>query len=126
MNDALPNQVVDMIATYGLTGDLIEKLRSETLGPHFDPARNHIRGEVRVPSTTDYDNYSDISSQRDLENIGRQAIASGKLALLVLNGGMATRFGGVVKGTVSVDADMSFLGLKLRVHSNLYISMHPS
>ena len=36
-----------------------------------------------------------------------------QFALAILNGGMATRFGGVPKGTVSIDGDMSFLGAKL-------------
>lgn len=46
---------------------------------------------------------------------GREALAAGKVAVLVLNGGMATRFGGGAKGTVSVHPDYphSFLRLKL-------------
>lgn len=47
---------------------------------------------------------------------GEAAIDSGKVAALVLNGGMATRFGGVVKGVVPVVAGhkaMSFLAIKL-------------
>ncbi|MEE2756399.1 MAG: UTP--glucose-1-phosphate uridylyltransferase [Myxococcota bacterium] len=113
MKDSLPRQVIDMIETYGLSGDLIEQLRFDALGSHFDSTRNHIEGEVVVPSSTDYDNYEDLSARGELEKLGHDALKSGKLALLVLNGGMATRFGGVVKGAVSVDADLSFLGLKL-------------
>ncbi len=46
--------------------------------------------------------------------LGREALASGQVAVAVLNGGMATRFGGVVKGVVKAIGDRSFLELKLR------------
>ena len=54
-------------------------------------------------------------SKRGIEYIaiGEDAVRQTKVGLLILNGGMATRFGGVVKGTVSVLGDLSFLGLKL-------------
>jgi len=46
--------------------------------------------------------------------LGKAAIARGELGVVVLNGGMATRFGGVVKGVVPVLGDArSFLALKL-------------
>lgn len=44
---------------------------------------------------------------------GRHALARGQIAAVVLNGGMATRFGGVVKGTVEAFGGRSFLELKL-------------
>jgi UTP--glucose-1-phosphate uridylyltransferase len=51
---------------------------------------------------------------RKLEKLGAEAIARGELGLVVLNGGMATRFGGAVKGCVDVLPGESFLGLKIR------------
>ncbi len=47
---------------------------------------------------------------------GEAAIRAGEVAALVLNGGLATRFGGLVKGVVPVTGDdprRSFLALKL-------------
>jgi UTP--glucose-1-phosphate uridylyltransferase len=44
---------------------------------------------------------------------GTEAIEAGEVGVIVLNGGMATRFGGVVKGTVEVVDGRSFLDLKL-------------
>ena len=41
------------------------------------------------------------------------SIRDGKLGVVILNGGMATRFGGVVKGVVEVLGERSFLGLKM-------------
>ena len=50
----------------------------------------------------------------ELERIGREALQKGEVGVVVLNGGMATRFGGVVKGVVPVlGKDRSFLGLVL-------------
>jgi UTP--glucose-1-phosphate uridylyltransferase len=49
---------------------------------------------------------------RELDRIGRGAIQQGQLGVVVLNGGMATRFGGVVKGVVPVLGEQrSFLAL---------------
>ena len=57
-----------------------------------------------------------VEDRHQLRRRGEQAIKAGKVAALVLNGGMATRFGGVVKGVVSVvpsRPELSFLAVKL-------------
>jgi len=43
-----------------------------------------------------------------------RCIQNGSFALVVLNGGMATRFGGVAKGTVEIQSGVSFLAAKLK------------
>lgn len=43
---------------------------------------------------------------------GEAALRAGRVAVVVLNGGMATRFGGVVKGTVPVLDDKCFIAWK--------------
>lgn len=48
-----------------------------------------------------------------LREQGAEALASGELAVAVLNGGMATRFGGTVKGVLPALGGRSFLELKL-------------
>jgi len=48
-----------------------------------------------------------------IEALGREAMERGLVGSIVLNGGMATRFGSVVKGTVEVIGSRSFLDLKL-------------
>src|SRR5262249_46565690 len=42
---------------------------------------------------------------------GRQAFARGEVGVVILAGGMATRFGGVVKAAVPVAAGKSFLAV---------------
>jgi UTP--glucose-1-phosphate uridylyltransferase len=53
--------------------------------------------------------------QRALEAQGRAAIERGELAVVILAGGMATRFGGVVKAlaTLGEDTSVRFLDVKL-------------
>ncbi len=48
-----------------------------------------------------------------LASIGTDAISRGRVGVIVLNGGMATRFGGVVKGMVEALPGRSFLDLKI-------------
>ena len=58
----------------------------------------------------------DAATRARLVARGEAAIAAGEVAALVLNGGMATRFGGAVKGVVPVlpgPQAPSFLGVKL-------------
>lgn len=49
----------------------------------------------------------------DLAKRGQEALDSGKVGVLILAGGMATRFGGVVKAVVPVLGEQTFLQLKL-------------
>src|SRR5690606_37390151 len=49
-----------------------------------------------------------------LDELGAEAIREGRFGIVILNGGMATRFGGVVKGVVEVVGGRSFLELKIR------------
>ena len=50
---------------------------------------------------------------RRLVKVGREAISARKVGVVILAGGMATRFGGVVKAVVPVLEDRTFLELKL-------------
>lgn len=61
---------------------------------------------VGVPAAGDADHAR-------LESAGRSHIEAGRVGVLILNGGMATRFGGVVKGAVDVVDGRSFLELKI-------------
>ena len=54
----------------------------------------------------------DFDRDETAKRAGQAALAGGKAAVVVLNGGMATRFGGVVKGVVEVFDGKSFIGIK--------------
>lgn len=70
-----------------------------------------VRGQIEVPR-----NVPDVTYEGTFEATAREAglaaLAKGEVAILVLNGGLATRFGGVVKGIVEVFDGKSFLALK--------------
>lgn len=78
-------------------------------------AGNVVRGSVTAPLACDI---TDLpvpgkESHARASTAGRAAIRSGAVAMVILGGGMATRFGGVVKASVEVIDGYSFLELKL-------------
>ena len=56
---------------------------------------------------------SDALIEASISDASIKCLKNGEFALVVLNGGMATRFGGVAKGTVEISDGISFLGAKL-------------
>ena len=81
-----------------------------------DVNTNLIGGDLQPPAPQNLHTLPDTDSPESVElrQLGEDAIAAGEVMILVLNGGMATRFGGVVKGVVSVTDNLSFLGWKLK------------
>lgn len=79
------------------------------------PDDNAVRGSIEVPRASDMPSLPAPGSteRARLEALGRAAIARGEVGAVVLAGGMATRFGGVVKAAVPVVGDKTFLDLKL-------------
>jgi UTP--glucose-1-phosphate uridylyltransferase len=55
-----------------------------------------------------------VTHDAALSNRAADVLRAGEFAMVVLNGGMATRFGGVAKGTVAITEALSFLGAKLQ------------
>jgi UTP--glucose-1-phosphate uridylyltransferase len=77
---------------------------------------NEVRGTLTPPAAADVraPPAPESTEGRALANEGRKAIERGEVGVIVLAGGMATRFGGVVKAVVPVIDGASFLELKLR------------
>ena len=99
----------------GFSPDHFEQLRQRVASGELTPASNRFIGLIEPPAEDDLMELpsADNDERRELERLGIMAIEAGRVAIVILNGGMATRFGGVVKGTVRVVADHSFLYLKL-------------
>jgi UTP--glucose-1-phosphate uridylyltransferase len=90
-------------------------LRDAMLAGSLGADANRLRGDVRPPAPGDLESVpADPAERAALAHIGTEALRRGEVGLLLLNGGMATRFGGVVKGTVPVVDDRSFLAFKLQ------------
>jgi UTP--glucose-1-phosphate uridylyltransferase len=78
-------------------------------------ASNVVPAAVRLATHEHVESLERLDSkERDtLAERGREAIARGSVAVAVLNGGMATRFGGDVKGVIEAVRGRSFLEVKL-------------
>ncbi len=106
----------------------LESLRDRMLAGALSVEHNRVQGQIEPPADDDvHDVPSDEAEFEHLRELGEEAIRQGAAGVVLLNGGMATRFGGVVKGTVSVDGEHSFLGLKLLdlVHLSERLSAPP-
>lgn len=81
----------------------------------FAPQNNLVTSELTAPPQDQIHAMPapDSAGWQELEQLGQDAIKNGEFAVCILNGGMATRFGGVVKGVVEVRDNRSFLGLAL-------------
>lgn len=105
---------MDILKKYNYDEKLFENLRKKFLAGEFSDNNNILKVKVEPPDETKFFNpKKDVSQNENYKNLGSDAIKNGKLGVVIVNGGMATRFGGVVKGIVEVYDGKSFLQLKL-------------
>ncbi|MFQ5698562.1 MAG: UTP--glucose-1-phosphate uridylyltransferase [Myxococcota bacterium] len=92
----------------------LETCAREIAAGRLGPRSNHLPKLPRAAAREDVEWLAELPQARldRLAAEGRALLESGKVAVAVLNGGMATRFGGVVKGTVEAVSGRSFLELK--------------
>ncbi len=94
---------------------LLEEHAQALAEGRLGPEQNCFEGDPE-PAGPDQVDSAAAFSEHERERyraLGREALAQGRVAVAVLNGGMATRFGGVVKGAVEAVAGRSFLEIKL-------------
>lgn len=115
--DAIDEELRDTLGRLGLSVDRrrVERFAADLAAGRLGPDSNRLR-EMPDPAgpddVTELDSLSPEDRDRYTES-GRAALDRGEVAAAVLNGGMATRFGGVVKGTVKAIGGRSFLEIKL-------------
>jgi UTP--glucose-1-phosphate uridylyltransferase len=104
-----------LLDEYGFDAATFERLRDDLAAGKFPPERNTTTHSVAPPAPDDLVAWPEKDSDpaREWAELGEQAIAAGRVGAVILNGGMATRFGGQVKGVVEVLDGRSFLDLKL-------------
>lgn len=109
--DTLDAETRALLDRFGFRADVLAGLVAR-LG---DGASNAVRGRVQPPEPGDVVALPPVGSPERvrLAHLGEQAIAAGKVGAVILAGGMATRFGGVVKAAVPAVAGRSFLDLKI-------------
>ncbi|HEX6243325.1 MAG TPA: UTP--glucose-1-phosphate uridylyltransferase [Polyangiales bacterium] len=112
---SLPADTQALLDRYGFSRDTFEALRARLLAGQSGDEQNRIRGRVEAPGPHEVYALPALGSaaRARLTALGNDAIRQGRVAAVVLAGGMATRFGGVVKAAVEVARGKTFLDLKL-------------
>jgi UTP--glucose-1-phosphate uridylyltransferase len=116
LNDlSLSPENVALLERYGFDRATFDMLRTRLKKGEATEAHNRIRGKVTPPEPGDVVPLPPLGSpeRKKLEAAGTELIRQGLVACVVLTGGMATRFGGVVKAAVEVARGKTFLDLKL-------------
>ncbi|MFO0681031.1 MAG: UTP--glucose-1-phosphate uridylyltransferase [Sandaracinus sp.] len=101
-----------LLDRFGHRPELLARLVARLGGPDEG---NAIRGRVEAPRESDVVRLPALGTpeRARLTAVGERAIAAGKVGAVILAGGMATRFGGVVKAGVPAVRGRSFLDLKI-------------
>ena len=105
----------DVLERFGFDEAAFDRLRQRVAAGELTPASNVASGRVAPPDEGDVTplprpGSAGWDAARDM---GLEVLRSGRVAQVVLAGGMATRFGGVVKGAVEALDGRSFLSWKL-------------
>ncbi len=100
---------------FGFDEELFERLRAKVAAGELSPETKVGRGRIEPPAPGDVTPLPqpDEAGYEEARSAGIEALGHGEVAQLVLAGGMATRFGGVVKAVLTAVDGMSFLGAKL-------------
>jgi UTP--glucose-1-phosphate uridylyltransferase len=104
-----------LLDRYGFSQETFEALRARLRRGVSGDEQNRIRGRVEAPRADEVFTLPapGTEARARLTALGTEAIRQGRVAAVVLAGGMATRFGGVVKAAVEVAEGKTFLDLKL-------------
>ena len=113
--DDLDPETRETLERFGFDLATFEAQRARVASGELSADTNVVKGLVEPPAEGDVIPLPEAGSAewRDAQAAGLAAIDEGRVAQVVLAGGMATRFGGVVKGAVEVVDGRSFLSWKL-------------
>ncbi len=105
-----------LLQRYGFEDIPFESLRKRLSDGGVGPDQNRITGRVEPPDEGDLRALPPLGGEvrKALTERGEEAMRSGEVGAVILAGGMATRFGGVVKAAVEVLDGQTFLELKLK------------
>lgn len=100
---------------YKFIEEYFTNLKNEYLNKNYSIIKNKAFSKIKCPPEDNFNHFPDYSSPlyHKYEKTGIDAIKNNEVALVIVNGGMATRFGNCVKGIVEVIDGKSFLQLKL-------------
>jgi len=113
--EGLDRQTADILERYGFEPTLFESLRRRVATGDLSPESNIVRGVVEPMRAEDLTHLPEPGEPGydEAHAAGLQALERSEVAQVVLAGGMATRFGGVVKAALPAVDGRSFLEIKL-------------
>ena len=113
--EGVDSETADVLERFGFEPALFEALRERVATGELSAESNVVRGLVEPPSVEDVVRLpaSGEPGYDDAHSAGIDALRRGEVAQVVLAGGMATRFGGIVKAAVPAVDGRSFLEVKL-------------
>ncbi len=108
-------ETASVLDRFGFDEPLFESLRDRVVAGELSPESNMIRGAIEPPGDDDVTTLPSPgdATYEDVRSAGLDALGRGEVAQVVLAGGMATRFGGVVKAVLTAVDGKSFLEAKL-------------
>lgn len=112
----LTPEQLQQLQAFGFDLALFERWQADLVAGKLSAAGNAVQSELRPPEPGTIDKLpgTNTKAYKELQQIGCEAVHRGEFGVVVLNGGMATRFGGVVKGVVDVlGPGRSFLSLAM-------------
>ena len=112
---AVDAETRETLERFGFDEDLFEALRAKVAAGELSADSNVVRGDLSPPTAEDITPLPapGAAGYDEARAAGIDALARGEVAQMVLAGGMATRFGGVVKAVLTAVDGMSFLEAKL-------------
>jgi UTP--glucose-1-phosphate uridylyltransferase len=113
--DVADTGVAKILDEFGFDERQFERLRAQVASGELSTESNLIRGELEPPSDDELTRLPVFGEPgyEEVRDAGLQALRRGEVAQVVLAGGMATRFGGVVKAVLEAVDGKSFLEAKL-------------
>jgi len=111
----LDRQTGETLERFGFEPALFETLRGRVATGDLSPSSNVVRGTIEPPRADDLTCLPDPGQPgyEEAHTAGVAAVRRSEVAQIVLAGGMATRFGGVVKAALPAVDGRSFLEIKL-------------
>ena len=115
MIDGVDAELAALLERFGFDEELFETLRAEVASGALSPESNVVRGTIEPPDEDEIARLPEPGEPRHEEAhaAGIAALEAGTVAQVVLAGGMATRFGGLVKAVLTAVDGLSFLEAKL-------------
>jgi len=113
--DQVDSGTRETLERFGFDASRFEELRARVGRGELTRESNVVRGTIEPPEPEDLTPLPEPGEPgfEDAREEGMRALRAGEVAQVVLAGGMATRFGGVVKAVVEAVDGLSFLEAKL-------------